>query len=234
MINEPISVIGAHGTMWGPMDKTLALSIIGGFSEPSKMPCHGFSIPAKYCGVGQRMRDVVNSICSVCYALKGRYVFPNVQNALERRFANLNHPRWVEAMVFLLSRVEKSGYFRWHDSGDIQSVEHLNRIVEVCQQTPQIQHWLPTREYIGANGRKGIIQQWFAAGGVVPANLTIRLSAIMIDGPPPTSVAKRLGLVTSGVCKAGFTCPAPSQGNKCADCRACWQKDVANVNYKQH
>jgi hypothetical protein len=212
------------------MNKQLALSIVGGLSEPSKMPCHGFSIPAKYCKVGQKMRDVVGSICSKCYALKGRYVFANVQNALERRYANLNHPQWVEAMAWLINNVEKSGFFRWHDSGDLQSVEHLNRIVEVCKLTPNVQHWLPTREYVGEK----IVQNWFASGGTVPSNLTIRLSALMLDGAPPTSIAARYGLPTSGVCKVGFTCPAPNQGNKCGDCRACWNKGINNVSYKQH
>lgn len=216
------------------MNKQLALAIVGGLSEPSKMPCHGFSIPAKYCKVGQKMRNVAGSICSKCYALKGRYGFGVVQTALERRYTNLNHPQWVEAMAWLINNVEKSGFFRWHDSGDIQGVEHLNKIVEVCNLTPSVQHWLPTREYVGEAGNKGIIQQWFASGGVVPSNLTIRLSALMLDGAPPTSIAARFGLPTSGVCKVGFTCPAPNQGNKCGECRACWNKNVPNVNYKQH
>jgi hypothetical protein len=180
------------------------------------------------------MRSVVNSVCSKCYALKGRYVFSNVQNALERRFSNLDHPQWVEAMAWLINNVEKSGFFRWHDSGDIQSVEHLNKIAEVCRLTPNVQHWLPTREYIGEAGNKGIVQQWFASGACPPSNLTIRLSALMLEGQPPTSIAARYSLTTSGVSKVGFTCPAPSQGNKCADCRACWNKEVANVNYRQH
>ncbi len=217
-----------------PMDKTLALTIIGGLSEPSKMPCYGFSIPAKHCKVGMRMREVVNSICSICYALKGRYAFNNVQNALDRRFANLDHPRWVEAMAFLINKVEKSGYFRWHDSGDIQSPEHLDRIVAVCKLTPTIKHWLPTREYAGYDGQASILHQWFERGGVVPKNLTIRLSAIMIDGPAPTKIARELGVKTSGVKANGFTCPASTQGNVCADCRACWDKRVSNINYKKH
>lgn len=216
------------------MNKQLALEIVGGLSEPSKMPCHGFSIPARHCKVGQMMRNVKNSICSKCYALKGRYVFSNVQNALERRFVNLNHPQWVEAMAWLINNVEKSGFFRWHDSGDLQSAEHLNKIVQVCNLTPNVKHWLPTREYVAKGGTKGIIQQWFASGGTVPSNLTIRLSALMLDGPAPSAIAGRYGLQTSGVCKVGFTCPAPNQGNKCADCRACWSKDVSNVNYRQH
>jgi len=174
-----------------------------------------------------KLRKVAGSICSKCYALKGMYGFPVVKAALEKRFASLSNPLWVGAMTFLVGKVEKSGFFRWHDSGDIQSVAHLNNIVEVAKQTPHVQHWIPTREY-------SFVSQWLAANGAFPANLTVRLSSLMLEAAPPVSIASRLGLTTSGVSKAGFSCPAPNQENKCGDCRACWNKQVSNVNYKQH
>ena len=40
----------------------------------------------------------------------------------------------------------KVKYFRWHDSGDVQDLDHLRRIYEVCKLTPDVQHWMPTRE----------------------------------------------------------------------------------------
>lgn len=209
------------------MNKQLALTIVGGLSEPSKMPCFSFSIPAQKCITGMKLRNVEGTICSKCYALKGNYGFPAVRNALNRRFEGLTHPQWVEAMAFLINTIESSGFFRWHDSGDLQSVEHLGRIVEVCKLTPEVKHWLPTREY-------GFVSKWIAANGALPENLTVRLSALSLDAAPPVSIAKRLGVTTSGVCKVGFTCPASSQGNKCVRCRACWDKNVENVNYKQH
>jgi hypothetical protein len=36
--------------------------------------------------------------------------------------------------------------FRWHDSGDVQDVDHLEKIFEVCRLTPSKRHWMPTRE----------------------------------------------------------------------------------------
>lgn len=209
------------------MHLQLAQSIVGGLSEPSKMPCHGFSIPAKRCKMGRKLRKVKGSICSICYALKGRYVFGVVQHALDRRFSKLSHPLWVKAMAFLIQHVEKSGFFRWHDSGDIQSLAHLRRIVAVCNLTPNVQHWLPTREYV-------LVSRYRRQHGQFPDNLTVRLSAYMIDGAGPVALAKSLGLTTSGVSREGFTCPAYSQGNKCLDCRACWDKKIANVHYKAH
>lgn len=204
-----------------------AVAFVGGFSAPSKMPCQGYSIPARYCKTGQKLRKVKDSICSKCYALKGRYGFPNVQNALERRFASLRDSLWIQAMTIAIQGTESSGFFRWHDSGDIQDSNHLDKIVQIARNLPHIQFWLPTREY-------GIVSAWLKSNGQFPQNLTVRLSALKIEGQPPVTIAKRFGLTTSGVSKEGFTCPSSAQGNKCLTCRACWDKNVANVNYKQH
>ena len=205
-----------------------ALQLIGGLSGPSKMPCHAYSIPAQKCITGAKLRQVKNSICSVCYALKGNYGFPVVRDALMRRFESLTNPLWIEAMVLAIRAKEKSGFFRWHDSGDIQSVQHLQNICEIAKRLPDIKFWIPTREYTK------IIPDFFAAGHKFPENLTVRLSAFMIDGPAPIAIAKKYNLTTSGVSKLGFTCPASLQGNKCLDCRACWDKSVVNINYHKH
>lgn len=105
-------------------------SLTGGLSRPSKMPCHGYSIPASTCKTGSKLRAVSGSTCSSCYACKGRYTFDNVQSALHRRLESIEKPEWVEWMVDLIGRREKSGFFRWHDSGDLQSMAHLLAIVE--------------------------------------------------------------------------------------------------------
>jgi hypothetical protein len=200
-----------------------AQKIVGGLSEPSKMPCYGLSLPANNCKVGQKMRDVKGSVCSICYALKGRYVFGVVKGALERRQQKLWHPRWVDAMVFL---TKGHKYFRWHDSGDIQSVSHLKRIAKVAENTPECKHWLPTREY-------WIVKE-FLKKNKKPDNLIIRLSAMMVDGPAPESMAKKLNVQVSGVSKDSFSCPAPKQDHKCLDCRACWDSKIFNVTYNKH
>jgi hypothetical protein len=196
-------------------------------SHPSKMPCHGYNLPAHYCKVGSLLRKIMNSVCSKCYALKGRYVFPNVLEAMEKRFKALENPSWVEAMTALIDKKEKSGFFRWHDSGDVQDLSHLLKIAEIAKNLPHITFWLPTREYA--------IVQKYMANHEKPKNLTIRLSALMLDKEGPTAFAKRLGLCTSGVSTdEGFTCPSSKQDGKCGDCRACWNPSVFNVNYKVH
>lgn len=202
-------------------------STIGTLSKPSKMPCYSFSIPAKRCITGKKLRDVEGSICSKCYALKGRYVFPNVQDALETRFRGMSDPQWIDKMVFMIGKREKSGFFRWHDSGDLQSVAHLAAIVEIAKRLPNIRFWLPTREF-------SFVREFMDAHAI-PDNLTIRLSALMFDGHPPLGIAKLLGLTTSGASTGNdFSCPSSKQEGKCLDCRACWDKSIQNINYKQH
>ena len=95
------------------------------------MPGPAFNLPASQCITGSKLVDVLNSTCSGCYALKGRYRFKNVQAALNRRLEKLHDPRWIEAMVTL---IDNGPVFRWHDSGDVQSVQHLKNIFEVCKQ----------------------------------------------------------------------------------------------------
>lgn len=204
-----------------------AIEFVGGFSAPSKIPCQGFSIPAWLCKTGGKLREVSGSACSKCYALKGRYGFPNVKNALQRRFERIFDAAWVDAMTIAIGGTESSGFFRWHDSGDIQSLEHLQKIVQIAKNLPHITFWLPTREY-------SMVGDYVKKHGAFPENLTVRLSAFMLEGKAPIAIAQKYGAVASGVSKDGFTCPSSNQGNKCLTCRACWDRNVPVVTYKQH
>ena len=201
--------------------KELNMFTGGGLSRPSKMPCPSYSIPASACHTGGKLRQVQNSTCSDCYACKGFYNFPNVQERLTERLRSITQPQWVNAMVTLIT---PHAYFRWHDSGDLQSLTHFRKIVKVCRRTPETKHWLPTRE-------PQLIKQYLKQGGALPQNLTIRISASMIDSDHYTHVP---GCYGSGVYTQGYTCPAPQQDNQCQDCRICWDKTVDFVTYKKH
>ncbi len=112
------------------MLKKEARKITGGLSAPSKMPGPAYNLPAWQCVTGAKLVKVPGSVCHGCYALKGRYRFSNVRMALARRLESLKHPRWVEAMTVL---IKGEPWFRWHDSGDLQSAWHLKQIFEVCK-----------------------------------------------------------------------------------------------------
>jgi hypothetical protein len=335
------------------------LKITGSLGFPSKMPGATYSLPAKNCLVGAKLAKIPNSVCHGCYALTGRYRFPNVKNAMEKRLASITHPLWVEAMVVLISEEYKKAcreftdqirkheklvnaivqkpstatssqnlirgagsgsapststdtaitqkpeelnpatypltlphsgatvaisrkdlncttsvaveaalirtiwkwlnrsstsvctlqnteillpdglhltyYFRFHDSGDLQSVEHLKKIMEVAWRLPKIRFWLPTREL-------GILKAWSRevkphdakwAYEHVPPNLLIRLSSTMVDDKPRGTWTWTS--TVHGQAKAyGRTCPAPRQDNNCGSCRNCWSAKVVNVSYHKH
>ena len=174
------------------------------------------------------MAKVVGSICNKCYAMRGHYHYPVVLNAQERRYQAIHKTNWVSNMVIAINGTNTTGFFRHFDSGDLQGVWHLKKIVAVCEQTPQIQHWLPTREI-------GFVSQYLKEGGKFPSNLTVRISSAMIDGLPPVAFAKRNGLNVSAVTKTNsFTCPSSKQDGECKDCRACWDKKTFSVSYKYH
>ena len=193
-------------------------NITGSLSKPSKMPGWAYGIPAKECQTGAKLREVKGSTCFNCYALKGCYVFPNVQEAQYKRLEATRKPLWVKAMAAQILR-HKSKFFRWHDSGDIQSLKHLAKIFKVARLTPDVNHWLPTRE--------AWVKPYLSRA---PKNLVIRFSMPMVDQPAAESWS-HTSTVVSG---PGRTCPAPDQDNKCLSCRACWDPNVKNVAYGKH
>ena len=195
-----------------------ALKIIGGsLSKPSKMPGWSIGLPAKECKTGGKLQKVPGSVCYDCYAMKGCYVFKVVQDAQYRRLAAIKDPRWVEAMAQIINS-KKPDVFRWHDSGDVQDLDHLNKIYEVCNLTPRKRHWMPTRE--------AWIKDHVARA---PSNLIIRFSMPMIDQEPAGSWPNTSTVVTSGA-----SCPSAKQGNQCLDCRKCWNPEIKNISYGQH
>ncbi len=208
------------------MTKTQANAITGGLGTPSKMPGKAYGLPALECHIGAELRKVANSTCANCYALKGNYVFSNVQSAEYLRLKSLSHPQWVEAMVTLITGER---WFRWHDSGDLQSVMHLRNIVLVASRTLRTNHWLPTREY-------RIVKQYLEMYGQFPANLTVRLSAHMVDIPTPGFAGLATSMVHSSESREPIAkvCRAYTRDNHCGKCRACWNSNVKTVSYLKH
>ena len=177
------------------------------------------------------MAQIEGSICSMCYADKGFYKMyaNNIKPAQFARLDSIDSEYWVSGMV---SHIGADPYFRWHDSGDLQSLEHFEKIVAVCLETLLTLHWLPTREY-------GIIKAFIAKHGknAIPKNLTVRLSAMYPDKPVtvPVSLQGVAGVTVSNVHTdkpIGNICKAPAQSGECRDCRMCWSSAV--VSYALH
>ena len=199
----------------------LANTIAGSLGKPSKMPGLSYGISAKLCNVGQKLAKISGSVCNGCYALKANYQYPSVQTAHDKRASGLSSVSWVDSMIKLISRSGET-YFRWHDSGDLQSFQHLLDIVRIADRLPAVNFWLPTKE-------KKLIYQYRETFGDFPANLCVRLSGAMVDGKAPSYEGN-----TSTVSRTVYTCRAPDQANKCLDCRECWDRNVKNITYKVH
>lgn len=195
-----------------------------GLGKPSKMPGYSTSLPASACIVGAKLAKVAGSVCADCYAMKGHYTFPSVREGLSKRLAALHDPQWVEGMITLVGHYtdRSDPYFRIHDSGDFQSVEHVLQWVEVARALPWVKMWAPSREVAMVKMARAMAGDW-------PENLVVRISAPMVgramDMSDPTSSVDAPG---------GNQCPAPTQGNQCGDCRACWDPNVDRVNYHKH
>ena len=195
-----------------------ARKITDSLTRTSKMPGLSYSLPAWACQTGSKLRKVKTSPCYGCYALKGNYTrYPAIKIAQYRRLAAIKMEGWTRAMAV---QILKQKYFRWHDAGDVQSHEHMAKIIEVCKLTPNTKHWLPTQE-----------RQYLPKPEDVPANLIIRLSRSKVDGPAGNAWTHDSGVTTQ---EGERTCPAPDQGGACKDCRACWNKDIKNVSYGKH
>ena len=203
---------------------------VGNLSRPSKMPSYAWSISARRCNVGSKLAKVKGSVCEGCYALKGRYMFSNTQDALERRYdawAN-DRERWVDAMIYLMhnkQHIANTGHFRFFDSGDIQGSDMLDDINLVAWASPHIRFWLPTKEYkLVKNYDKEIAP-----------NLVIRVSAPTVDkefsGYTHISTVYNKDNIDTA---KGVVCPASNQGNQCGSCRACWNDKVSEVSYIAH
>ena len=208
-----------------------AVDIIGGYSNPSKMPWISWSLDARNCNNGGRLHKVEGSVCHKCYALKGNYRFNNVRRAQARRRAALDHPRFVEAFIYVLNTrtvLDHEDRFRWFDSGDLPDFETLLKILQIAEGTPTVRHALFTKEY-------GLLRKLRLLGYGIPSNLFIRPSFPMVGHmwagdrvPGDTGQQATVGLSDP----PHTQCEAALQDNKCLDCDACWR--LGSINFHKH
>ena len=116
-----------------------AVKITGSMTRTTKMPGLSYSLPAWECQTGAKLRKIPGTPCHGCYALKGNYIrYPAIKKAQYYRLASLVRDSWTTAMI---AQTKRQKWFRWHDAGDVQSNDHMNKILEVVRQTPNTNHW---------------------------------------------------------------------------------------------
>ena len=193
----------------------------------TKMPGTTYAVDAFACITGSKLAKVKGSICSGCYSIRLQKIRPSVDKGYKKnlfKWQVSNTSNWIDAMVFQILRAKVKEH-RWFDSGDLQSLEMLEAIVEVARKTPKVKHWLPTKEYK--------VAAKYLKTNTLPQNLVLRVSATMIDGKP-SKVFKITSTVHKNNKAIGFECKARSRGNACGPCRACWDKRIKNVSYPKH
>lgn len=220
-----------------------AREIAGSLGNPSKMPGASYGLPISACNVGERLRAQgpgenkagYANPCGSCYAAEGFYrtFAKTVVPSQERRLRAIQDPLWVDAMVVQIrANVRKTGpWFRWHDSGDLQGMDHLSKIVEIARALPDIHFWLPTRE-------AKLDRDWLAANGSYPANLTVRVSAMATPSGRSLAAGRVFSTVSAGDSppEGAHRCAAsmPDTPTHCGDCRACWDTSVPWIDYHTH
>lgn len=232
--------------------------LTGGLTQTEKMPDLSYSLPPLGCKTGRALRKAKGSVCSKCYSCKGRYTFANTQNAMKRRYATLSSPTWTRDMTALIY-AKGVKWFRWHDSGDIQSERHLRMIVQIAKNLPDVEFWLPTREWKIVHG--------YLQTAEFPSNLNVRMSSSFVDLSLEEDFGRLKTLfnwtfeytffqgkctfahvrkydktlttlpvtIREGVTESGFTCLAYHHDPaRCLNCRMCWSRKACHVIYPLH
>ena len=197
-------------------------------SMTSKLGCHSWSLQAwDDCpgSVDPKTGEAVDA-CKFCYARQGFYHMPSVKLKRLTNKIDWQESDWVSRMVDSLS---KETHFRWFDSGDMYSLSLAEKIYAVMQQTSHVKHWLPTRMH-KFDKFKPIIWDMQQLPNVV-----VRLSSDSVSGEVLTNTMTSSTIIPTKEFEIdAYKCPAYSQGGKCLDCRACWDKSVHVIAYVYH
>jgi hypothetical protein len=206
---------------WRLLRGGLAEEITGGLSRPSKMDCPAWGIAATRCRIGSVLAKEAGTVCASCYAMKGTFRAKNVADKLERAYRGLFDPRWTPALYGLI-RFHAKDRFRFFHSGDFQGSNHFLNVMRICAATRDVLFWIPTRE-------AALVRDHAA---VIPENATVRVSAAVIDGPPPGFWPTTSTVVSA---RGEATCPSSKEGGNCGThrCTACWTQR-GNVAYAKH
>jgi hypothetical protein len=202
-------------------------------SKASKMPCRSWSLQAlDTCPASRDALGELVDACKGCYATSGNYRFPNVKAPRVHNREDWKRDTWVADMV---SELDNDRYFRWFDSGDLYDVRLARKILEVCEATPWVKHWIPTRMH--KFPKFTLVLQRLQS---LP-NVVLRLSSDSIIGETieatlgSTMVSPSSTIATlDDAPKGSFVCEAYTRGGKCDKCRACWDKGVSVVTYIGH
>lgn len=163
-------------------------------------------------------------VCKGCYAKFGHYRFSLVNRIRRHNRVDWQRPGWVDDMIVAL---DNDRYFRWFDSGDIYHPLLAVKILAVCQLTPWVKHWIPTRSY-----KVKSIAPTLVALNNLP-NVVVRYSSDSIIGEYSAIHGSTIVSSAEHNDNEVVTCRSYETGC-CSGCRACWNPDNKVIAYVAH
>jgi hypothetical protein len=196
-------------------------------SKTKKLNARSWSLQAlTTCPASKDVNGELVAACKGCYATTGNYRFKNVKAPREHNQKDWKRSDWVADMV---QELDSDRYFRWFDSGDMYSLGLANKMLEVMQQTPHCNHWLPTRMHKFSKFSEVIAQM-----EALP-NVVVRLSSDSVTGGTIEGEHTSTIIPTPADAPTGATvCEAYANEGNCNGCRKCWAKDVKTIAYPAH
>jgi hypothetical protein len=196
-------------------------------SKASKMPCKSWSLEALVtCPASKNKDGSLVDACKGCYATTGNYRFPNVKAPRAHNKEDWKRESFVSEFI---QELDTERYFRWFDSGDMYDLRLANKILEIMQATPWVNHWLPTRMHKFSKFAE-VIAQMESLPNVVVRKSSDSVTGGVIEGLTTSTIAPDAASAPEGA----KVCEAYTRGGKCGTCRLCWSKDVAIVAYPAH
>ena len=176
------------------------------------------------CPGSYKLDGTLVDACSGCYAKAGNYRFSNVKAPRQHNRQDWKRDDWEQDMI---QELDNDRYFRWFDSGDIYHPKLAEKIYNICQATPWVKHWIPTRSY-KIPKIKAILEQL----NELP-NVVVRYSSDSITGEYKNHHGSTIVPTPDWNDSNIHICQAYLHG-KCNKCRSCWDKSVKTVGYVAH
>lgn len=168
-----------------------------------------------------------------CYAGKGCQQIAVVQGAYYRNLRlYYEDPNTFFEQIYYKIKFSGLPKVRWFDSGDIVDAEFFERMIDVCNKTPDVKHMGFTKKY-------EIVNEYIDKNGKLPDNLNILFSAWdrlwEVPNPHGLGIAyvdfddKRMNPEFP---KNAFICPG--RQSTCSACGVCFSKKCKTVVFHEH
>lgn len=172
---------------------------------------------------------------ALCYAKKGFFQMPTIQQRYQQQLVLLREdPGAYQAQLTLeVAKLRPGSLFRFHVSGDIDSVEHVGIIAAVTKSRPDVEFWLYTRSYRVTAIRRAVEKQLFQL-----PNLHVWASTDPSMPAAPEGWREARVFDTEGEAREARFPVCPEQTGlrpDCQSCGLCWHaKPSARLAFISH